>query len=356
MKLKTALIGCGKVGHLHAAALRDLPESDFTAVCDFSAERAAAFAQQYGVQPYTDAAAMFKESGIEAVLICTPHPLHADPAVLAAQHGVHVLVEKPLAASLEDCDRMMDAAAKHNVTLGVVSQRRFFEPVLRMKQAVDAGKIGKPILGTVAMFSWRDEAYYRSDPWRGKWSTEGGGVLINQSPHHLDILQWIMGPIAEVSGEWANLNHPYVEVEDTAVATIRFRNGGLGNIVVSLCQNPGIHTKIHIHGSNGYSVGTQTDGGATFIAGMSNVIEPPVNDLWTIPGEQALLPGFQAEDSARFNSIDPTQHYHRLQIEDFLQAILQGRPLLVPAGEGRKVVQMIQAIYQSSRERRPIVF
>ncbi len=352
--MRTAIIGCGKVGHIHAAALRDLPGSSFAAVCDHDGPRAAAFAAQYSVRPYTDAATMFSEAGIQAVVICTPHPLHAAPAILAAEHGVHVLVEKPLAASLEDCDRMIAAAAKHRVQLGVVSQRRFFEPVLRMKAAVDAGKIGRPILGTVMMFSWRDEAYYRSDPWRGKWQTEGGGVLINQSPHHLDILQWIMGPIDEVSGEWANLSHPYIEVEDTALATIRFRNGGLGSIVVSLCQQPGIYTKIHVHGSNGASVGTQTDGGATFIAGMSNVLEPPVNDLWTIPGEQQSLPGFQAEDSERFSQIDATLHYHRLQDQDFLQAIIEGRPLRVPAEEGRKVVELIQAIYRSGRERSPV--
>ena len=354
--MKTAIIGCGKVGHIHAAALRDLPESEFTAVCDQDDARAAAFAAQYGVRPYADAATMFVEAGVEAVVICTPHPLHAAPAILAAEHGVHVLVEKPLAASLADCDRMIAAAAKHGVQLGVVSQRRFFEPVLRMKAAVDAGKIGKPILGTVMMFSWRDEAYYQSDPWRGKWSTEGGGVLINQSPHHLDILQWLMGPIEEISGEWANLTHPYIEVEDTALATIRFRNGGLGNVVVSLCQRPGIYTKIHIHGSNGASVGTQTDGGATFIAGMSNVLEPPVNDVWTIPGEEALLASFQAEDTARFAQIDPTAHYHWLQDQDFLRAILEGRPLRVPAEEGRKVVELIQGIYQSGRQRRPVKF
>ncbi len=352
--MKTAIIGCGKVGHIHAAALSALPESQFTAVCDQDGPRAAAFAAQYGVRPYTDAAAMFTEAGIEAVVICTPHPLHAAPAILAAGHHVHVLVEKPLAASLEDCDRMIAASYRYGIQMGVVSQRRFFEPVLRMKAAIDEGKIGKPVLGTVMMFSWRDEAYYQSDPWRGKWSTEGGGVLINQSPHHLDILQWLMGPIDEISGEWANLSHPYIEVEDTALATIRFRNGALGNIVVSLCQRPGIYTKIHIHGANGASVGTQTDGGATFIAGMSNVLEPPVNDIWTIPGEEALLAGFQQDDRQQFQQIDATLHYHRLQDQDFLQAIIAGRPLRVPAEEGRKVVAMIQAIYRSGRERVPV--
>ena len=138
-----------------------------------------------------------------------------------------------------------------------------------MKAAIDAGKIGKPALG-VFQYSWRDAAYYASDPWRGKWDTEGGGVLVNQSPHQLDILLWLMGPAAEVSGYWANLNHPTVEVDDTAVASIRFGNGGLGSIVTSLSQKPGIYTKVHIHGSNGASVGVETDRGATFIAGVSH--------------------------------------------------------------------------------------
>ena len=188
--------------------------------------------------------------------------------------------------------------------------------------AIDAGKIGRPVLGVFSMFSWRDEAYYRSDPWRGKWATEGGGVLVNQSPHQLDLLQWFMGEIDEVSGYWANLNHPSIEVEDTALAMIRFKNGGLGSIVTSLSQRPGIYTKVHIHGDNGASVGVETDRGATFVAGVSEIAEPPLNDLWTIPGEEELLAAFQAEDRARFREINATTHYHALQIRDFLRAVL----------------------------------
>ena len=134
----------------------------------------------------------------DVLLIATPHPLHRQPTVAALNAGVHVLVEKPMAASIEDCDAMIAAAKSSGATLGVISQRRFFEPVLRMKHAIDAGKIGKPLLGFFLMYSWRSLEYYSSDPWRGKWSTEGGGVLVNQSPHQLDILRWLMGPIAEV--------------------------------------------------------------------------------------------------------------------------------------------------------------
>jgi predicted dehydrogenase len=345
--MRTAIVGCGKVAHLHAAALRDL--SDFVAVCDADAPRAASFAAKYDVAPYDNVRQMIEQARVEAVVICTPHPVHAEPAIEACRAGAHVLVEKPLASNLADCDAMIEAAERYGVQLGVVSQRRFFEPVQRMKAAIDAGKIGTPVLGTVQMYSWRDEAYYRSDPWRGRWDTEGGGVLINQSPHHIDILQWLMGPVEEVVGRWANLNHPYVEVEDTAVGIVRFKSGGLATITCSLSQKPGIYTKIHVHGSNGASVGTQTDSGATFIAGMSGVGEPALNDVWTIPGEEHLLREFEEKDRETFQKIDPTAHYHRLQVEEFLQAVAAGRAPLADGWEGRKVVEIISAIYQSGR-------
>jgi predicted dehydrogenase/imidazolonepropionase-like amidohydrolase len=336
-RLRTGIIGCGKVAHLHAQALGRLPEAEFVAVTDVDAGRAQAFASRYGVTAGEDL------SGVDVAIVCTPHPLHKEAAMAAMNRGAHVLVEKPLATTVADCDEMIAVAARCGVKLGAVSQRRFFEPIQRMKAAIGAGKIGRPILGTVNMFSWRDEAYYKSDPWRGKWDTEGGGVLINQAPHHLDILQWLMGPIEEVTGRWANLNHPYVEVEDTALALLRFRGGGLGSITVSLSQNPGIYTKIHIHGSSGYSVGTQTDTGATFVAGVSEKVAPPFNDLWTIPGES--VPPSEVGDT----------DYHLLQDQEFLRAVLEDREPAVNGEEGRKVVELISAIYQSGREGRSVL-
>jgi predicted dehydrogenase len=353
-RLRTALIGCGKVGQIHAAALRSLPESDFVAACDPQRERAEAFASLHGTRPFADVTTMLKETGAQAVVIGTPHPQHAAAAITAMEAGVHVLVEKPMAASLDDCDAMIATARRTGTTLGVVSQRRLYEPVRRLKEAIDAGKIGRPVLGVFQMFSWRDRAYYQADPWRGKWATEGGGVLVNQSPHQLDLLQWLMGDVEEVSGYWANLNHPEIEVEDTAVAALRFRGGGLGSIVTSLAQKPGLFTKVHVHGSNGASVGVETDRGATFVAGMTEIAEPPLNDLWNVPGEEHALAEFQAEDRARFRQINATTHYHALQIQDFLRAILEGRPPLVTGEDGRKVVALFTAIYRSQRDRRPV--
>jgi len=355
-KVRVAITGCGKVGHIHAAAVRTLPEGELVAVCDVSAERAREFGVTYGVPAFSNLDQMLQQAAIEALLVCTPHPLHAEPTIHAVNRGVHVLVEKPLAANLADCDAMIAAARTGGVHLGVVSQRRFTEPVRRMRAAIDAGKIGRPILGVFTMYSWRDEAYYRSDPWRGRWDTEGGGVLVNQSPHMLDLLRWFMGPVAEVSGYWANLNHPTIEVDDTAVAALRFANGGLGAIITSVSQKPGIFTKVHIHGANGASVGVETDTGATFIAGMTAAATPPLNDLWTIPGEEANLAEFQAADRAQFQRLDSTTYYHALQIQDFLRAIREGRPPQVVGEDGRAVVEMFTAIYRSNQERRPIAF
>ena len=163
-----------------------------------------------------------------------------------------------------------------------------------------------------------------------------------------------MGDVEEISGRWANLNHPYVEVDDTAVATLKFKNGGLGSIVTSLSQKPGLFTKVHVHGASGASVGVETDRGATFIAGVSQIAEPPLTDLWTVPGEEEQLAAFQAEDRAAFGRVNATTHYHKLQIADFLRAIREGRPPLVTGADGRAVVELFSAIYQSSRERKAV--
>jgi UDP-N-acetyl-2-amino-2-deoxyglucuronate dehydrogenase len=348
-RLRTAIIGCGKVGRIHARALSHLPESELISFCDSDLERARALAAEFGAPAFSSISQMVRECGVDVVSVCTPHPLHAAAVVEAVECGAHALVEKPLASNLRDCDVMIAAAERHTRQLGVVSQRRFFEPVQRMKAAIDAGKIGRPVLSTMTMLSWRDDAYYRSDPWRGKWSTEGGGVLVNQSPHQLDLLQWLMGPIQEITGYWGNMNHPAIEVDDTAVACVRFRTGALASIVTSVSQKPGIYTKVHIHGSNGASVGVQTDTGATFIAGVSQAAEPAVNDLWTICGEENLLARFVEEDLARFRERNDPDYYHKLQIQNFLRAVVTGTRPLVTGEDGRIVVEMFSAIYLSAK-------
>lgn len=355
-KLRTGIVGCGKVTDLHAAALAKLEESDFMAVCDCDKSRADACALKYYVNAYDSLEEMIQQEKLDVISICTPHPFHTGIAVKAATLGVNVLVEKPLASSLADCDAMINAAKKANVTLGTVCQRRFYVPCQRIRKAIDDGKIGRPVFGSVTMYGWRDKAYYDSDSWRGAWNAEGGGVLVNQAPHQLDLLQWYMGEIDELFGFWDNLNHPYIEVEDTAVAAIRFKSGAMGSIIVSNSQNPALYGKVMINGSNGATVGVQTDGGAMFIAGMSSITEPPVNDFWTVPGEAEQLERWQQEDSAFFNSINAMNYYHQLQIQDFLQAVIKDREPLVTGEDGRRTVEIFTAIYRSNRNRASIKF
>jgi len=356
-RLKTGIIGCGKVAGIHAAAFTAIQRSAFTAVCDNDEKRAQELASKYGVKAYTNVTEMVSKEKLDVVTVCTPHPVHKAPAVDALNAGANVLIEKPLASSLEDCDVMLSAAREAKKQIAVISQRRFYAPCRRLKEAIDSGKIGKPSLGLVFMFGWRNETYYNSDPWRGTWKGEGGGVLVNQSPHQLDLLQWFMGSeIDEIYGIWKNLNHPYIEVEDTALAILKFKNGGIGNIIVSNSQKPGIYGKVHIHGDNGSSVGVQTDGGAMFIAGMTSILEPPVNDLWTIQGEEDKLKNWVREDSDLFNSVNSMEYFHRLQVEDFIDAIIDGRKPMITGEEGRVTVEIFTAIYRSQRDGKTIKF
>jgi UDP-N-acetyl-2-amino-2-deoxyglucuronate dehydrogenase len=223
-------------------------------------------------------------------------------------------------------------------------------------EAIQAGKIGTPIIASMVVKGWRSPEYFLMNTWRGKWKTEGGGVMVNQTVHQLDLLQWMMGPIEELFGYWDNFNHPTTEIEDTAAATIRFKSGAIGQFLVSNSQNPGLYGKIHIHGSNGASIGAQTEGGSVFVSGVTSVVDPPINDLWTIPGEEQLLEKWQAEDQQFALDHDPMTYYHKLQIEDFLQAIIDQREPFLNGEEGRKSVELFTAVYRSQRDRKPVQF
>src|SRR5258708_25012278 len=240
-KIRFGIVGTGGIANTHAAGLAALGnDAELVAVCDVDPSRVGDFAERWGVQHhYTSARAMLDAGQIDVVCVCTPHPQHADPLVLAAERGIHGVVEKPLAATLKDADRVLEAAAKHGTMISTMAQRRWFPAAQRIRQAIDDGKMGpRLLLGESVTEMWRDEAYYRKDAWRGRWDTEGGGVLMNQAPHNIDFLLWYMGPAEEVFGYWANLNHPYVEIEDNAVAVIRFRSGALGLLKGTVSTNP----------------------------------------------------------------------------------------------------------------------
>jgi UDP-N-acetyl-2-amino-2-deoxyglucuronate dehydrogenase len=347
--LRFGLVGPGKVAQNHAVALREVTGAQLVAVCGRDPDRTRAFATAHGARPFVTLDEMLGRAELDALIVCTPHPQHAAPTMAACAAGVNVLVEKPMAVTVADCEAMLAAAGRARVQLGVISQRRWYEPVERVKAAIEEGRIGRPALGTVEVLGWRGPEYYAMDAWRGTWAGEGGGVLVNQAVHLLDLLLWLMGPLEWVGGQWANLNHPEIEVEDTAAATLSFRGGAVGTVTVSNSQRPGLWARIHVHGTSGASVGVQTDGGSSFVAGVTGQVEPPVNDIWTVPGEEARLAEWQAQDRRRAAGLDVMTHYHACQLGDFADAVRSGRPPAVTGEDGRRVVELIEAIYASGR-------
>ena len=315
-----SIAGCGKVAHLHAKAIQNIPNARLTGVWSRTHAKAKDFASMHKTKAYSDISRMVFENESDLVIVCTAHPFHKQPAIEAAEAGANVLVEKPLAADLRDCDAVINACRLRYVKLGVVSQRRWYSPSMRVKRAIDDGKIGKPVLATITMLGWRDKAYYDADAWRGTWRDEGGGVLVNQAPHQLDLMLWYMGDIDEVYGQWRNLNHSYIEVDDTALAIVKFKSG------------------------------------AMFIAGRSGVAEAPVNDLWTVPGEEKMLPLWVREDNELFKKYDPAIYYMQCQTEDFLRATENDTEPLVRGEDGRKTVELFSAIYRSTRDNKPVKF
>ncbi len=352
--VRYALIGYGKVAQVHAKALTEAQDSTLVAVWGRNKDKADLFAKQWGILAFTDMQKMIAEAKVDAVVITTPHPAHKGNTLEALKAGAHVLVEKPMALTVADCQEMIDCARQEKKKLAVISQRRWLPSTQRIHKAIEDGKLGKAMIGQVTMLGWRDEEYYNSDPWRGKWDKEGGGVLINQAPHQLDLLHWFLGPVKEVYAQWDNINHPYIEVEDTVVGTVRFASGAIASILVSNSQKPGIYAKVHVHGSNAYSAGVQTDGGAMFIAGRSGVVEPPYNDLWTIEGEEKMLEVWKMEDTAFFKTIDPVGYFFRLQLENFTQAILTNTIPVSSGEEGMETVKIIEGMYESGRTGVPV--
>ena len=351
--IRFGIVGPGKVARLHATALARIPGARLAAVAGRSRERAEALAVAHEARVDESIDQMIDRGGVDTVIICTPHPLHRDQAIAAAGAGLHTLIEKPMALNPADCDAIIEAAAATGVVLSVMSQRRWYAPVRRVKAAIEDGRIGRPGLATVEVLGWRGDEYYAMDDWRGTMAGEGGGVIVNQAAHQIDLVRWFLGPVAEVDGWTANLNHPGIDVEDTAVAVVRFESGALATITLSNSQRPGLYARIHVHGRNGASVGVETDAGSSFVAGISAPSEPR-NDLWTIPGEEAAPEGWLAEDRAGLAGVDGESHHHELQLRDVVAAIRDGRSPTVGGRDGRAAVELMDAIYRAAASGRRV--
>lgn len=330
--LRIALVGCGRIAQRHAALLGDhqIAGAELVAVCDIQPDRAEALASRYGVPGFTDAHAMMREVKPDIVSVLTPSGLHAEHVIALAPYGAHVIVEKPMALTLDDADAMIAACDRHRVRLFVVKQNRFNVPVMQLRSALEAGRFGKLVLGTVRVRWCRPQAYYDQDSWRGTWAYDGG-VLANQASHHVDLLEWMMGDVDSVFAR-ATTALVDVETEDTAVVTLQFRNGALGIIEATTATRPrDLEGSLSILG----------EGGAVEIAGFA------VNKIrtWQFVDEQPN----DAEVMERF-SVNPPDVYgfgHKAYYEHVVECLACGAPQLVDGLEGRRSLELISAIYES---------
>ncbi len=339
--LGVGIIGCGMIARFHAAALAEIPQTKLVALQSRSPASADKVKQAVGsdARCYSSMEEMLHHPGLDLVIICTPSGNHLEPTRLAAAAGKHVIVEKPLEITLERCDQLIDACDKAGVKLCTIFPSRFADANLAVKKAVEEGRFGRLTLGETTVKWWRSQEYYDEGGWKGTQALDGGGALMNQAIHNVDLLQWLMGPVARISAFTALLSHERIDVEDTAVACLQFRSGALGVIQATTSVWPGLPKTIGIHGNQG-----------------SAVVEQEDLLRWEFAREHesdaAIRQRFAQKVGASGGSSNPaaiSHEYHRRQLADFVEAIETGRPPVVDGKEGRKAVEIILGIYESAR-------
>lgn len=337
------LIGCGMIAEFHTRAIQEIEGSRVVAVYDTVPERSAKIAAMAGAdcKAFDDLDAMLAHPDLDVVSVCTPSGAHMDPAVKVAQAGKHVIVEKPLEITLQRCDAIIEACDANNVRLCAIFPSRFSVANIAVKEALEEGRFGTLTLGDTYVKWWRTQEYYDSGGWRGTWQLDGGGALMNQSIHNVDLIYWFMGEVESVTAHTAMRAHERIEVEDTAVAILRFRNGALGVIEAATSAYPGLLKRTEIHGSNG-----------------SIRVEQDDITLWQFreerPGDAERVARKGAVSGGAADPRDISHAGHREQIADFLNAIETGGAAKVDGREGRKSVEIIRAIYLSARTGRTI--
>ena len=339
MAIGFGIIGAGMISRFHAKAINEVKGARLVACADSSFAKAEALAKEFGCTPYDSVEAMVADPNVHAVTIATPSGAHMEPAVIAAKAGKHVIVEKPLEITLKRCDKIIDACEKASVKLAAIFPSRFHDSAKLMKGAVDAERFGRITLGDAYVKWFRTQQYYDSGAWRGTWALDGGGALMNQAVHTVDLLSWLMGPVTEVQAFTATLAHDRIEVEDVATATLRFASGALGVIEATTAAFPGYLKRIELHGSEGSAVLEEEDIKAWDFA----------KKLRT---DAAVHRQMARSKSTGGGAADPSaigHHGHTLQIQDFVDAIRKDRAPAVDGPEGRKSIEIILAIYQSAK-------
>ena len=332
MMIKFALVGCGRIAKRHSELLGKVAigNASIVAVCDIIEDRCKIIGDAYNIPYYTDMHEMMKQENIDVVSVLTESGYHAKHVINLAKYGKHIVVEKPMALTLNDADAMIEACYRNNVKLFVVKQNRFNVPVLKLREALEAERFGKLILGTVRVRWSRNQAYYDQDWWRGKWSMDGG-VLTNQASHHIDLLEWMMGDVESVFAK-SKTALVDIEAEDTAIVSLKFRNGALGIIEATTAVRPkDLEGSISILGSNG----------SVEIGGFA------VNKMIHWNFEELMS---EDQDVMEKYSVNPPNVYgfgHQAYYEHVVDCIANNKSHLVDGLVGRKSLELIMAIYES---------
>ena len=325
------IAGAGTIGAVHARALDELQGARLVAVAEVHEVTGRKLAKAHGAEWHAELGELLARPDVDVVVICTPSGLHPDQAVAAARAGKHVITEKPMATTLEGADRMIRACREAGVTLTVIFQYRFNRDALRLKRAVEAGLFGRPVLGNAFVHWHRTQAYYEErGGWRGTWSLDGGGSLMNQSIHALDLLQWVLGPLESICGYAETLTHD-IEAEDTASAALRFASGALGIIQGTTSAHIDSPLRIEIRG---------TEGNAT--------LEGSRLGIWQPSREEESLSAHGPESLPESQGHEPLGAAHLRQLNEIFAALREGREPPVPGEEARKAVEIVLGIYRSA--------
>jgi UDP-N-acetyl-2-amino-2-deoxyglucuronate dehydrogenase len=336
-----ALVGCGMIARFHVRALADVPGTKVTALVTRTPASAEKLIAETGLSRcpiHTDLADALRQPDVDAVIVTTPSGAHLEPAVAAANAKKHVVVEKPLEITHERCERIIQSCDRNGVKLCTIFPSRFGDANMELKKAVEAGRFGKLTLGETTCKWWRSQQYYDEGGWKGTKALDGGGALMNQAIHNVDLLLWIMGPAAQVSGFTSTLAHQRIEVEDTAVACLRFANGALGVIQATTSVHPGYPKTIAVHGDRGSALIEQDD-----------VVKWDFNP--ETDSDKAVKDRFASKVGASGGAADPkaiSHTGHARQLADFVRAIQTNTQPLVDGREGKRAVQLICAIYESA--------
>ena len=344
MAIGFGIVGCGTISRLHARAIAELRGAKLVACSSALPASAEKFAAELGCTAYPTLKAMLADPRVNAVSVTTPSGAHLEPAIAAARAGKHVIVEKPLEITLRRCDRIIRECEQHGVQLATIFQSRFHEAAGKLKRAIEAGRFGRLTIGDAYVKWYRSQEYYDSRPWRGTWALDGGGALMNQAIHSVDLLIWLMGPVVEVRATTATLAHERIDVEDAAVATLRFANGALGVIEATTAVYPGYLKRIEIHGTAGSAVLEEED------LKVWDFAKPRKED-------QAIRDGMTKQKSTGGGASDPAaigHHGHARKFQDFLDAIRKHRRPAIDGHEGRRSVEIILGIYKSAETGRAV--